>query len=165
MSDTAFAGNNTAYTNDDLHNTNANADEVINFENTKTDLNNCLHEALTEKLKPCRYYQPGQKLPVAQKEIKLFMLLVNIRSLQKNLNNLNHELLQTLPYPPNILLLSETKIKLSPLTNKHRAGQRCFELLALIGSPQLSFQRYSQLNKHLGLTGKPYWLAERQMLY
>ena len=38
---------------------------------------------------------------------------------------------------------------------KHRAGQRCFELLALIGSPQLSFQRYSQLNKHLGLTGKP----------
>ena len=28
---------------------------------------------------------------------------------------------------------------------KHRAGQRCFELLALIGSPQLSFQRYSQL--------------------
>ena len=47
---------------------------------------------------------------------------------------------------------------------KHRAGQRCFELLALIGSPQLSFQRYSQLNKHLGLTGKPYWLAERQMV-
>ena len=46
----------------------------------------------------------------------------------------------------------------------HRAGQRCFELLALIGSPQLSFQRYSQLNKHLGLTGKPYWLAQRQML-
>ena len=80
MSDTAFAGNNTAYTNDDLHNTNANADEVINFENTKTDLNNCLHEALTEKLKPCRYYQPGQKLPVAQKEIKLFMLHVNIPS-------------------------------------------------------------------------------------
>ena len=46
----------------------------------------------------------------------------------------------------------------------NRAGQRCFELLALIGSPQLSFQRYSQLNKHLGLTGKPYWLAQRQML-
>ena len=39
----------------------------------------------------------------------------------------------------------------------HRTGQRCFELLALIGSPQLSFQRYSQLNKHLGLTGKPYF--------
>ena len=36
---------------------------------------------------------------------------------------------------------------------QYRAGQRCFELLALIGSPQLSFQRYSQLNKHLGLTG------------
>ena len=41
------------------------------------------------------------------------------------------------------------------LLGKHRAGQRCFELLALIGSPQLSFQRYSQLNKYFGLTGKP----------
>ena len=122
MSDTEFVGNNTAYTNDDLHNANANADELINFENTKADLNNCLHEALTEKLKPCRYYQPGQKLPVAQKEIKLFMLHVNIRSLQKNLNNLNHELLQTLSNSPDILLLSETKIKLSPLTNVNLTG-------------------------------------------
>ena len=26
-------------------------------------------------------------------------------------------------------------------TVKHRAGQRCFELLALIGSPQLSFSQ------------------------
>ena len=48
-----------AYTNDDLHNTNADADELINFENTKTDPNNCLYEALTKKLKPYRYYQPG----------------------------------------------------------------------------------------------------------
>ena len=122
MSDNEFVTNNMAYTNDDLHNTNANADELINFKNTKTDLNNSLHEALTTKLKPCRYYQPGQKLPVAQKEIKLFMLHVNIRSLQKNLNNLNHELLQTLPYPLDILLLSETKIKLSPLMNVNLIG-------------------------------------------
>ena len=40
-----------------------------------------------------------------------------------------------------------TKICITKI--KHRTGQRCFELLALIGSPQLSFQRYSQLNKHL----------------
>ena len=66
MSDTEFVANNMAYTNDDLHNTKANADKLINFKNTKTDLNNCLYEALTKKLKPCRYYQPGQKLPVAQ---------------------------------------------------------------------------------------------------
>ena len=122
MSDTEFVGNNLAYTNDDLRNTNANADKLINFENARTDLNNCLHKALIEKLKPCRYYQPGQKLPVALKEIKLFMLHVNIRFLQKNLNNLNHELLQTLPYPLDILLLSETKIKLSPLTNVNLTG-------------------------------------------
>ena len=52
-------------------------------------------------------------------------------------------------------LLGETKLPININEIKHRAGQRCFELLALIGSPQLSFQRYSQLNKHLGLTGKP----------
>ena len=50
------------------------------------------------------------------------MLHINIRSLQKILNNLNHELLQTLPYSPDILLLSETKIKLSPLTNVNLTG-------------------------------------------
>ena len=33
------------------------------------------------------------------------------------------------------------KTKLMIYYFKHRAGQRCFELLALIGSPQLSFQR------------------------
>ena len=52
MSDTEFVANKTAYTNDDLHNKSANADELNNLENTKTDLNNCLHEALIEKLKP-----------------------------------------------------------------------------------------------------------------
>ena len=31
-------------------------------------------------------------------------------------------MLQTLPYPPDILLLSETKIKLSPLTNDNLTG-------------------------------------------
>ena len=46
-------------------------------------------------------------------------------------------------------------IDLDTVNSKHRAGQRCFELLALIGNPQLSYQRYSQLNKHHGLTGKP----------
>ena len=52
-------------------------------------------------------------------------------------------------------VISQEKTATSSRSIKHRAGQRCFELLALIGSPQLSFQRYSQLNKHLGLTGKP----------
>ena len=56
------------------------------------------------------------------KIILLFMLHINIRSLQKNLINLNHELLQTLPYLSDILLLSETKIKFSPLTNVNLTG-------------------------------------------
>ena len=104
MGDTEFVVNNMAYTNDELYNTNTNADELNDFENTKTDLNNCLYEALTKKLQPCQYYQPGQKMPAAQKEIKLFVLYVNIRSLQRNLNNLNHEL----GYQPVILANSQT---------------------------------------------------------
>ena len=68
MSDIEFVVNNMAYTADELHNTNANADKLIDFKNTKTDLSNCLYEALTKKLE---YYQPGQKLPVAQKGNKI----------------------------------------------------------------------------------------------
>ena len=41
---------------------------------------------------------------------------------KKILNNLNHELLPTLPYRPDILLLSKTKTKLSPLTNVNLTG-------------------------------------------
>ena len=51
ISDTDFVVNNMAYTNDNLLNTNANSDELNNFENTKTDLNDCLYEALTKKFK------------------------------------------------------------------------------------------------------------------
>ena len=52
------------------------------------------------------------------------MLHANIRSQQKNLAHLNHELLQTLSYPPDILFLSETAIKMSPLTNVYLAGHQ-----------------------------------------
>ena len=38
MNDTKFVVNNMVYTNDNLHNTNANADELNDFENTKTDI-------------------------------------------------------------------------------------------------------------------------------
>ena len=42
---------------------------------------------------------------------------VNIRSIYKNLDCLNHELLQSFPYLPDVKCLSETKIKHSILTN------------------------------------------------
>ena len=42
---------------------------------------------------------------------------VNIRSIYKNLDCLNHELLQSFPYLPDLICLSETKIKYSILTN------------------------------------------------
>ena len=37
--------------------------------------------------------------------------------------------------------LSEKDLFLKAKLSMHRAGQRCFELLALIGSPQLSFSK------------------------
>ena len=66
MSDTEFADNNMANRNDDLHSTKPHAEEFTNFANTEIDQNNCLYKALTKKLKPCKHFEPGQKLPVAQ---------------------------------------------------------------------------------------------------
>ena len=60
-----------------------NAEEFTDFKNTRIDLNNRLCQALTKDLKPCKYYRPGQNLPIAQNKKKRFMLHVNIRFLQK----------------------------------------------------------------------------------
>ena len=67
MSDTKIAVNNMANAYDDLHSTKPNAEDFTDFENAK--INNCFHKAMTEKLQPCKYYEPaGQKLPVSQNQ-------------------------------------------------------------------------------------------------
>ena len=55
--------------------------------------------------------------PVFAQNKSLFFLHVNIRSIYKNLDPLNHESLQSFPYLPNVVCLSKTKIKNSILAN------------------------------------------------
>ena len=89
--------------------------------NDSFDLSYHLHNLLTSKLKDCQYFTPSN-LPLNRDKQRLFMLHVNIRSLNKNFDDLNHDLLHSFSYSPNIICLSETKLKGLPLTNIHISG-------------------------------------------
>ena len=80
-------------------------------------LNYCLHNSFTSKFKTCQLYEPNTQLPITVENKNLFLLHVNIRSVNKNLDKLNHDLLQLLHYLPDVICLSETKIKNLPTTN------------------------------------------------
>ena len=100
--------------------------------------NNCLFnndvadsiiELSTNKIKPSQYYHLGNPFPFQQNEQHnsqignpLFLLHINIRSLPKNLDNLNHHLLQLLPSLPDVICLTEIKIKNNPLANINLPG-------------------------------------------
>ena len=62
------------------------------------------------------------KLPLTEKKKSLFILHINIRSIYKNFNASNYEFLQTLDYLPDIICLSETKIKNLPIVNLSLTG-------------------------------------------
>ena len=107
--------------------------EEINFANdlknnrNDFDLISSLHNLLTNNFKQCKTYETNYKLPLTEKKKSLFILHINIRSIYKNFDALNHEFLQTLDYLPNIICLSETKIKNLPtvdlsLTAYHSIG-------------------------------------------
>ena len=91
--------------------------EEIDFANDlKNNINNfdfisSLRNLLTNNLKQCKTYETNCKLPLTKKKKNLFILHINIRSIYKNFDTLNHEFLQTLDYLPDIICLSETKIK------------------------------------------------------
>ena len=55
--------------------------------------------------------------PISTQNKSLFLLHVNIRSIYKNLDCLNYELLQSFPYLPDVICLSESKIKHCILSN------------------------------------------------
>ena len=89
--------------------------------NDSFNLSYHLHDLLTSKLKDCQYFTPSN-LPLNRDKQRLFMLHVNIRSLNKNFDDLNHDLLHFFFYSPDIICLSETKLKGLPLTNIHLSG-------------------------------------------
>ena len=89
---------------------------------TKFDLSNALHNTLTSNFKACRYYETNANLPISLKTKKLFLMHINIRSVNKNFELMNHELLNSLAMLPDLICLSETKLKNHPLTNVSLPG-------------------------------------------
>ena len=89
---------------------------------TKFDLSNALHNTLTSNFKACRYYETNANLPISLKTKKLFLMHINIRSVNKNFELMNHELLNSLAMLPDLICLSETKLKIHPLTNVSLPG-------------------------------------------
>ena len=95
----------------------ARGDEALLNATQQYDLNSAPYNSLTYNINTCRYVETNNPFPISTQNKSLFLLHVNIRSIYKNLNCLNHELLQSFPYLPDVICLSETKIKHSILTN------------------------------------------------
>ena len=89
---------------------------------TKFDLSNALQNSLTSNFKACRYYETTANLPISSKTKKLFLMHINIRSMNKNFELMNHELLNSLAMLPDLICLSETKLRNHPLTDVSLPG-------------------------------------------
>ena len=67
-----------------------------------------------DNISPCKYHDLNSQNNMFNSSKNLFLLHLNIRSLQKNHDNLC-EFLDQLPIKPHLIGLSETKIKHQPL--------------------------------------------------
>ena len=107
--------------------------EEINFANVlKNNTNDfdfisSLHNLLVNNFKQCKTYETNCKLPLTEKKKNLFILHINIGSIYKNFDALNHEFLQRLDYIPDIICLSETKIKNLTTVNLSLTGYHSIE--------------------------------------
>ena len=92
-------------------------DEALLNAPQQFDLNSALYNLLINNIKICRCLETNNPFPISTQNKSLFLLHVNIRSIYKTLDCLNHELLQSFPYLPEVICLPETKIKNSILRN------------------------------------------------
>ena len=110
-----------------------NIEEEINFANNLKNITNnfdfisSLRNLLTINFKQCKTYETNCKLPLTEKKRSLFILHFIIRLIYKNFNALNHEFLQTLDYLPDIICLSETKIRNLSTVNLSLTGYLLIE--------------------------------------
>ena len=74
-------------------------------------------EWICSRFESCQLYETSSQLPITVQNEHLFLVHVNIRSVNKNLYKLNHELLQSFQFLPDVICLSEAKIKNNPLIN------------------------------------------------
>ena len=67
----------------------------------KFDLNSALYNLMKSNIETCRYLEMNNPFPISTHNKSLFLLHVNIRSICRNLDSLNHELIQSFPYLPD----------------------------------------------------------------
>ena len=80
---------------------NTRSDEELLNATQQFDLNSALYNSLTNNIKSCRYVDTNSLFLISTQNKSLFLLLVNIRSIYKNLDCLDHELLQSFSYLPD----------------------------------------------------------------
>ena len=73
---------------------------------------NSVEKLFLENVQKCKMYNPLLFNPVLDSDQSLFVMHINTRSLQHSFENLNDLLLQ-MKFQPDILCVSETKIKIS----------------------------------------------------
>ena len=90
--------------------------ETGNCDSNNLDVSDDIFTHLFRNVETCYYLSLNSSLPCDFYDRKLFLLHLNIRSLRKNYDNLT-EFLTHVPLRPNIISLTETKIKDKPLVN------------------------------------------------
>ena len=85
------------------------------------NLSNNVFSAITEGIAPCKYFSTSNfsSLKLSSKDI--FILHLNIRSLNKNYDDL-YELISEFPHPPDLVCFSETKLKNNTHVNIQISG-------------------------------------------
>jgi len=89
---------------------NSQASAFLSEQSDSFEMANAIIETMTNNFQPCNYYDISNQLPVTKLD-KQFLLHLNIRSLNKNLKTVNTDILQILPYSPDVICFTETKNK------------------------------------------------------
>ena len=95
------------------------ASQVVNNTDdvNHSELSNLLFNSLVENVNECRYFDiPTRSSCFVQNQNSLSVFHVNIRSLTKNFDALYY-LISSLPVSPDVVCVSETRIKGDPLIN------------------------------------------------
>ena len=100
-------------TNIDYHTCQAAVDLLTDEEINQNNLLELLFHSLNNKVKPCKSYNFDNLALPFDSPSSLFILHLNIYSLQAHFDELN-EFLLNFPKPPAIIFLSETRINIAP---------------------------------------------------
>ena len=96
----------------ECHMNNTNSPNIVSSFNLPDVISSSFYDNVCD----CTYYNTSTFTPDFQPHLSLFILHVNIKSLLRNLHRLE-DLLLLIKYPPDVLCITETKIKNNPLRN------------------------------------------------